>query len=153
MPFDNKNVVRTRLHLSVFTCLLSVLASPGSADTTTNLRSVFTFMPTPRYPLDAYERRSDGWRPIEGVAVVRVSLDVNGKVATVQVIKSSGNKALDAVSTEALRQWRARPGKAGRFFDIPVNFNRGGSATSSQSGDGLGITKNSDAGKSASGHR
>ena len=145
--------MRTRLHLSVLTCLLSLLASLCSADTTTNLHSVFTFMPTPRYPLDAYERRSDGWRPIEGVAVVRVTLDANGKVAALQVIKSSGNKALDAVSTEALRQWRARPGKAGRFFDIPVNFNRGGSSTSSQSGDGLGITKNSDAGKSASGHR
>ena len=141
------------LNLPILTCLLSLLAALCSADTTTNLQSVFTFMPTPRYPLDAYERRSDGWRPIEGVAVVRVTLDVNGKVAAVQVIKSSGNKALDAVSTEALRQWRARPGKAGRFFDIPVNFNRGGSSTSSQSGDGLGITKNSDAGKSASGHR
>ena len=56
-----------RLYLPVLTCLLSLLASLGSADTTTNLHSVFTFMPTPRYPLDAYERRSDGWRPIEGV--------------------------------------------------------------------------------------
>src|SRR5438477_1491310 len=145
--------MRPHLSLPILTCLLSVLTSVGSADTTTDLRTVFTFMPLPRYPLEAYERRSDGWRPIEGVAVVRVTLDANGKVATVQVIKSSGNKALDAVSTEALRQWRARPGKAGRFFDIPVNFNRGGSSTSSQSGDGLGITKNSDAGKSASGHR
>jgi len=59
---------------------------------------------------------------------------------------------LIATSTEALRQWRARPGKAGRFFDIPINFTSG-SARLSQSGDGLGITKNSDAGKSASGHR
>jgi TonB family protein len=119
------------------------------ADTTTNLHNVFTFMPTPRYPSEAWERRSDGWRCIKGVAVVRVTLDVNGKVTTVRVIKSSGNKALDAASMEGLRRWRARPGKAGRFFDIPVNF-ASTSSTKSQSADGLGISKSSDAGNSVS---
>src|SRR6266404_4128146 len=71
------------------------------ADTTADLRNVFTYMPTPRYPLEASERWSNGWRPIEGITVCRVSLDASGAVTAVQIIKSSGNKALDFASTEA----------------------------------------------------
>jgi TonB family protein len=149
LPFDNKNVVKTHLYLPILICLSALLAPLCIADTTTNLHNVFIFMPTPRYPLDASERRSDGWRRIEGVTVVRMTLDANGKVAAVQVMKSSGNKSLDVASTEALRQWRARPGKAGRFFDVPVKFAKT-SPTRSQSSDGLGMSKSSDAGNSMS---
>ena len=80
-----------------------------------------------------------------------MTLDANGKVVAVQVIKSSGNKLLDAASTEGLRQWRARPGKAGRFFDVPVRFAKT-SPPKSQSSDGLGLLK-SDVGNSMSGRR
>jgi|GEM_PF-2775929 len=92
------------------------------ADTTADLRNVFTYMPPPQYPPEASERRSNGWRRIEGRTVCRVSLDARGGVTAVRVIESSGNKALDSAATEAFRSWRARPGRSGRFFDIPVKF-------------------------------
>ena len=92
------------------------------ADSTEDLRHVFTFMPSPPYPMEAYERRSNGFRRIEGTTVCRVTLDANGVVSGVRIIKSSGNKFLDAASTTALRNWRAKSGRAGRFFDIPIRF-------------------------------
>jgi TonB family protein len=92
------------------------------ADTTTDLRNVFTFMPPPRWPMEAYERRSNGDRRIEGTTVCRVTLDASGAVRDVQIIKSSGNKYLDVASTTALREWSAKPGRPGRYFDIPIIF-------------------------------
>ena len=98
---------------------------PCVADTTADLRNVFTYMPSPRYPVEAWERRSDGFRRIEGITVCRVTLDAKGVVSGVRIVKSFGNKYLDAASTTALRDWRAKPGRPGRYFNIPINFSRG----------------------------
>lgn len=115
-------LMRRLLGLCIMLCSLVGGAPLCVADTTADLRNVFTYMPPPRYPPGASERRSGGWRRIEGITVCRVSLDARGVVTAVQIIKSSGNKALDSAATEAFRNWRARPGRSGRFFDIPVNF-------------------------------
>jgi protein TonB len=114
---------------------------PCVADTTADLRNVFTFMPSPEYP-----RRYH----IEGTVLLRVSLDAQGAVTGVQILKSSGDKTLDFASTEALRHWRARPGRPGRFFDIPTNFTRyRNSPAAPERFDGLGAARSSDAGKAA----
>lgn len=129
---------------------LSLLVGAGPlcvADTTKDLRDVFTHMPPPQYPPEASWRSSNGWRLIEGRTVCRVSLDAKGAVTGVRIIKSSGDKTLDAASTEALRRWRGRPGRAGRFFDIPINFQ--GRALPAQRNyyEGLGHTRSSDGGR------
>lgn len=126
-----------------FSLSLLVCASPLCvADTTKDLRHVFSFMPLPQYPPEASWRSSTGWRVIEGITVCRVSLDAQGAVTGVRIIKSSGNKTLDAASTEALRRWRGRPGRAGRFFDIPINFQRPLPAKDYY--EGLGHSRSSD---------
>jgi TonB family protein len=113
----------TRLLRIFFVVYLFVGSGPpGVADTTADLRTVFTLMPSPRYPMEAYERVSHGFQRIEGTTVYRVTLDAKGRVSGVQIIKSSRNKYLDAASTEALRNWRAKSGRPNRFFDIPIRF-------------------------------
>lgn len=121
-PFDREMLMRRLLRIFFVVYLFVVAGSHCVADTTADLRTVFTFMPPPRYPMEAYERRSDGFRRIEGTTGCRVTLDANGAVSGVQIIKSSGNKYLDAASTEALRHWRAKPGRPGRYFNIPIIF-------------------------------
>ncbi len=108
-------------------------------------RDIFVDMPSPRYPMEAGERRSDGWRLAEGVTVCRLYLDAKGAVTNVRIIKSSGNKYLDAAGMEALRQWRAKPGPPGRSFNVPINFER--DSPKPPIIDGLGMTKGSDVGK------
>ncbi len=122
LPFDKEMLMRRLHRICVMLYLLVCAGTLCVADTTADLRSVFTFMPSPQYPPEAWWRASDGWRRIEGITVCCVSLDAKGAVTGVQIIKSSGNKALDFASTEALRHWRARLGRPGRFFDIPINF-------------------------------
>ena len=114
--------MRRLLGICIMLCSLVCAGPLCVADTTADLRNVFTYMPPPQYPPEASVLRSTGWRRIEGITVCRVSLDAKGAVTAVQTIKSSGNKALDFAATEAFRKWRARPGRSGRFFDIPVNF-------------------------------
>jgi len=105
----------------------------------------------PEYPYEA--RRSH----IIGSGILSGQVDIKtGIVTSVAMEKSTGNTILDQAALNAFRQWRFKPGTV-RHFRTPINFTMGdfrnGPSTSSQSGDGLGITKNSDAGKSASGHR
>jgi TonB family protein len=131
-----------------FSFSLLVCASPPCvADTTKDLRDVFTHMPLPQYPPEASWRSSNGWRLIEGRTICRVSLHAQGAVTEVRIIKSSGNKTLDAASTGALRRWRGRPGRSGRFFDIPINFQGRALPANRNYYDGLGHTRSSDVGR------
>lgn len=135
-----------RLLRILFVAYLSAWAGlPGAAGPTPTLREIFTYMPPPRYPMEAWERRSNGSRRIEGVTVCRLHLDAKGSVTAVRVVKSSGSKALDAASTEALQHWRAKPGQSGRFFDIPIRFAAG--SAKPMTFNGLGLQQSSDAGK------
>ena len=118
---------------------LPIFAKPVSvADTAADLRDVFIFMPPPAYPQEAWARRSDGLRRIEGVTLLRGTLDAKGAVTEIRIINSSGNQSLDSASVDALRRWRAKPGRAGRFFDIPFKFTRPGPSLPGKN-DGLGL--------------
>src|SRR5205085_12038935 len=137
----------SRLQRAIISLVLLVIVATAPADTLNRLSDVFNHMPTPRYPIDAYWRSSNGWRPIEGIAICRVTLNADGTVARVEVASSSGNKKLDLASVEALRQWRAKPGRPGRYYNIPIRFHGGGSTLGNDNGmgkDGLGMMKSSD---------
>jgi periplasmic protein TonB len=47
----------------------------------------------------------------EGVARIRVSIDAEGKIASMQVARSSGFAALDEASMKKLSQCKFRPGR------------------------------------------
>lgn len=136
--------MRRLLRLVFVICLLAGARPPCVAGTTADLLPIFTYKPLPRYPMDAWERRSNGSRRIEGVTVCRIYLDAKGVVTKVEVVKSSGSKILDAASTEALRNWRAKPGRPGRFT-VPICFEQGSPRADIY--DGLGFSKSSDVGK------
>lgn len=122
-----------------------LIASAGPPDAAGRpAREVFTYMPLPRYPMDAWERYSNGSRRIEGKTICRLHLDAKGAVTRVEVVKSSGSAALDDASTRGLRIWRAKPGRPGRFVDVPVRFVRG--SPRSMIFDGIGLSR-TDVGK------
>jgi TonB family protein len=133
----------THLPLPVLISSLSLLlASLCIADTTTDLRKVFISMPPPQYPSDAWVRRSNGVQRLEGRTLVRVSVDASGAVIGVQIIKSSGSQILDNASVTALRRWRAKPGQAGRFYNIPVTFRENSHPPQAPvPNDGLGLSR------------
>ena len=77
--------------------------------------------PTPRYP-DLARRAG-----IEGQAVVKALVDIDGSIMDVQILKSSGNQMLDEAALAAARQWKFTPAKQRDKFvrvyvSIPVNF-------------------------------
>lgn len=79
------------------------------------------FQPKPRYP-DLARRAG-----IEGQAVVKALVDIDGSVMEVQILKSSGNQMLDEAALAAARQWKFSPAKQRDKFvrvyvSIPVNF-------------------------------
>jgi protein TonB len=68
-------------------------------DTTRNRR--------PNYP-EASRRRGE-----QGIVLLELSVDANGRVIDVRVTESSGFSALDAAAVETLREWRFRPAQRG----------------------------------------
>lgn len=75
----------------------------------------------PRYP-DLARRAG-----IEGQAVVKALVDIDGSVMDAQILKSSGNQMLDEAALAAARQWRFSPAKQRDKFvrvyvSIPINF-------------------------------
>jgi TonB family protein len=138
---------RSRLQRVIVSSVLLVIAATAPADTLSRLSDVFTYTPKPRYPADASWRSSTGWRRVEGRTVCRVTLNADGTVARVEVADTSGSKILDHASVEALREWRAKPGRAGRYYNIPIRFSSGGSALGDDNGmgkNGLGMMKSRD---------
>jgi TonB family protein len=112
------------------------------AETLSRLSDVFTYMPSPRYPVDAWVRTSTGFQRGEGRVICRVTLNGDGAVVRVDITKSSGSKMLDHSATQALGQWRAKPGRLGRFYDIPVRFNgRDSTLEPPVPKDGLGLSR------------
>src|SRR3954453_7058763 len=120
----------------VYVALVVFILASAGADTLDRLSDVFTRMPAPRYPTDASWRSSKGWRTIEGTAICRVTLRSDGTVAEVEIVKSSGSKKLDFASVTALREWRAKPGRSGRFYNIPIKFGSGRSTVGKDNGMG-----------------
>ncbi|MEO0098662.1 MAG: energy transducer TonB [candidate division WOR-3 bacterium] len=79
------------------------------------------YIPKPSYPERA---RQAG---IEGQVVVKVLLDIDGSVMEVELLKSSGNEALDEAALNAARQAKFTPAKQREipvrvWVSIPFNF-------------------------------
>lgn len=77
--------------------------------------------PLPDYPSAA--RR----RAIQGRAVVRATVAADGRVASVELVRSTSHDMLDRAAVEAVRRWRFTPARRGEVaiagaVDVPVVF-------------------------------
>lgn len=78
-------------------------------------------VPAPHYPESALLRR------IEGRVVLRVAVDTDGAVSTLQVEQSSGDPALDRAALAAVAHWRFYPAQENGVavaceVRVPVSF-------------------------------
>ncbi|GJL66302.1 MAG: hypothetical protein NPIRA05_12730 [Nitrospirales bacterium] len=75
----------------------------------------------PTYPRFA---REQGW---EGVTVVRITVETDGRVVSASTQKSSGFPLLDESAVQTVTQWVFTPAKNGEFtvastVDLPIRF-------------------------------
>ena len=77
--------------------------------------------PSPDYPYSARTRRR------QGLVLIRLDVEADGRVSRAEVLESSGDAALDEAALGALGRWRLRPATeggrpvAGRV-EVPVRF-------------------------------
>ncbi len=74
------------------------------------------------YPVDAWRRHE------QGTVILRVLVDADGNVLTVEVETSSGSPRLDRAARDAVKSWRFNPAKHGgvalsAWARVPVSFN------------------------------
>lgn len=84
-------------------------------------RPLYKQNPTPPYPRRA---RRLGY---EGIVMLKVLIDENGRVDDLTVLKSSGHSVLDRAALSAVRKWLFEPGTEGgikkkMWVKIPVRF-------------------------------
>jgi protein TonB len=84
-------------------------------------RPLYKHNPTPPYPRKA---RRLGY---EGIVMLKVLIDENGRVDDLTVLKSSGHSVLDHAALSAVRKWLFEPGSEGgikkrMWVKIPVRF-------------------------------
>ena len=75
----------------------------------------------PAYPVEARSRR---W---EGLVVLRVRVDVSGRVTSIEIVRSSGHAALDAAAANTVRGWRGTPALRNGVpeqtsWELPIRF-------------------------------
>jgi len=75
----------------------------------------------PAYPADALARK------LEGVVLLELTIDDQGQVVEVIVLRSSGHRILDRTAVDAVSQWRGTPAKRwGRPVEsterLPIRF-------------------------------
>ena len=73
--------------------------------------SIFTYQPAPTRTIDARTLRDEG--------LARLSINGQGSVSAVRILRSSGNREYDAEAIDAFRRWRTRPGPP-REIDLPL---------------------------------
>ena len=84
-------------------------------------RPLYKQNPTPPYPRKA---RRLGY---EGIVMLKVLIDENGRVDELTVLESSGHTVLDRAASSAVRKWLFEPGTEGgikkrMWVKIPVRF-------------------------------
>jgi TonB family protein len=77
---------------------------------------VWMFAPFPSYPLNVRQQHHTG------KVFVKATIGADGRVASVQVLRSSGHSDLDALAVNAVRLWRAHKQYAGKKYAIPIDF-------------------------------
>lgn len=80
---------------------------------------VWTHAPFPEYPFHERLVRT------EGVVLVRMGIGADGRVVSVEIVKSSGNTNLDNAAVSAVSKWRARLKWAGWRLVMPIRFKMG----------------------------
>ena len=94
-----------RMVLVLMTAGTAFCAAASDRPTVKQIESWIIARPSPDYPAEALARRETG------SGVVKVHFKVKtGTVRTIQVIQSTGHKALDAAAVKAFNQWRFRAG-------------------------------------------
>jgi protein TonB len=93
--------------------------APGNAVASSQAR--YRDTPRPEYPESA---RREGR---EGLVLLRVLVDDQGRSKKVEISGSSGSSALDRAAAEAIRRWRFHPALHGdapteSWVNIPVDF-------------------------------
>jgi TonB family protein len=73
--------------------------------------SIFTYQPAPTRAIDVRGLRNDG--------MARLSINQQGAVTAVKILRSTGNRNFDADAADAFRRWRAIRGSA-REIELPV---------------------------------
>jgi len=92
-----------------------------SAPTVVFARARYAYNPTPEYPERA---RREGW---EGIVILRVLVDREGKSRRVEVGQSSGFEVLDRAAVEGVKSWRFYPARYGdrlveTWVKVPIVF-------------------------------
>jgi TonB family protein len=79
--------------------------------TAAEVQADLLYSPRPSYPREAE------FRGVQGVGTFQVEVNTEtGKVFAVSVAKSSGYKALDEATIDALKRWRLKPHTAAAFY-------------------------------------
>jgi TonB family protein len=91
------------------------LSAAESAAQSAEFKKAMISAPQPEYPISARQYR------IQGSGMFRLNLAKDGKVDSLRVLKSTGNKTLDDAAEKALRQWRFKPGMM-QTLNVPINF-------------------------------
>lgn len=73
--------------------------------------TIFTYQPAPTRAIDTRRLRDEG--------LVRISINPQGVVTAVKLLRSTGNRDFDTDAADAFRRWRTRPGPA-REIDLPI---------------------------------
>jgi TonB family protein len=76
--------------------------------------------PFPAYPLSVRRQHHTG------KVFVKATIGGDGRVASVQVLQSSGHSDLDELAVQAVRLWRAHKQFSGKQYVIPIDFVIGG---------------------------
>jgi TonB family protein len=116
------------MHLSSFPRLLILIAVIAAsvaplarAQRPDELAKIAVKIVPPEYPYEARRSRIIG----HGVVVGEVDY-TTGKVTSVKMEKSTGNRILDQASLNAFSQWQFKP-KTIRQFSTPINYEMVGS--------------------------
>ena len=70
----------------------------------------------PKWPREAQQEN------ISGVVTARLTIDAQGKVTNVAVVRAKPRRIFDQSVIEALSQWRYNEGAAGRSIESEITF-------------------------------
>lgn len=109
--------------------LLSVIAAVLIPAFCNTARGVEIKVVTPKELWDLFDKKGIPQYPYEprrghitGSGIFRMYIEPDGRVRTVGVMKSTGNRILDLAAAGGLYQWHAKPTGKRREIDMPVTF-------------------------------